>query len=241
VLSQLGRFDEAIGHAEAAVQIAEAADHPLTRYHALLGLGLAYLRRGDFPRATPVLERSHDLCRTWQFVVGTPVLAATLGAAYALGGRTDEALPLIAGAVEEFRRRPFHQRPAHILLCAGLACLSAGRIDDARSHAREALTLSRRLGARASEVHALCLAGDVASTGGANDAEGYYREALVLAGELGMRPLVAHCHLGLGRLYRRTGDGAKVHEHLTTATTMYREMGMNFWLEKAEAEVRDHA
>jgi len=63
----------------------------------------------------------------------------------------------------------------------------------------------------------------------------------VLAGELGMRPLVAHCHLGLGRLYRRTGDGAKVHEHLTTATTMYREMGMNFWLEKAEAEVRDHA
>ena len=27
--------------------------------------------------------------------------------------------------------------------------------------------------------------------------------------ELGMRPLVAHCHLGLGKLYRRTGDDAK--------------------------------
>jgi hypothetical protein len=51
-----------------------------------------------------------------------------------------------------------------------------------------------------------------------------------------MRPLVAHCHLGLGTLYRRTGDQAKAHEHLTTVTTMYREMGMNFWLEKAEAE-----
>jgi len=75
--------------------------------------------------------------------------------------------------------------------------------------AEEALALARRLGARASEAHALCLAGDVASTGGANDAEGYYREALVLAGELGMRPLVAHCHLGLGRLYRRTGIGLR--------------------------------
>ena len=50
-----------------------------------------------------------------------------------------------------------------------------------------------------------------------------------------MRPLVAHCHLGLGKLYRRTGDRAKAAEHLTTATTMYREMDMGFWLEKAEA------
>lgn len=27
-------------------------------------------------------------------------------------------------------------------------------------------------------------------------------------------------------------------EHLTTATTMFREMGMRFWLEKAETELR---
>jgi hypothetical protein len=27
----------------------------------------------------------------------------------------------------------------------------------------------------------------------------------------------------------------KAQEHLTTAATMYREMGMTFWLEKAEA------
>ena len=48
-----------------------------------------------------------------------------------------------------------------------------------------------------------------------------------------MRPLVAHCHLGLGKLYRRTGDHVKAEEHLTIATTMYREMDMGFWLEKA--------
>jgi hypothetical protein len=61
------------------------------------------------------------------------------------------------------------------------------------------------------------------------------REALWLAEELGMRPHIAHCHLGLGTLYRRTGDRAKAEEHLTTATAMYREMDMTFWLEKAEA------
>jgi hypothetical protein len=50
-----------------------------------------------------------------------------------------------------------------------------------------------------------------------------------------MRPLAAHCHRGLGELYRRTGDGAKAGEHLATAIAMYREMGMDFWLEKADA------
>src|SRR5262249_56219097 len=95
VLSQLGRFDEAIGHAEAAVQIAEAADHPLTLYHGLLGLGLAHLRRGDLPRATRLLERGLDHGRTWQFVYATPVFAAILGVAYTLSSRTDEAPPLL--------------------------------------------------------------------------------------------------------------------------------------------------
>jgi hypothetical protein len=68
-------------------------------------------------------------------------------------------------------------------------------------------------------------------------AEGYYREAMALGEDLGMRPLVAHCHLGLGNLYRRTGKRQEAHEHLTTATTMYREMGMRFYLEQAEAEM----
>jgi hypothetical protein len=34
--------------------------------------------------------------------------------------------------------------------------------------------------------------------------------------------------------YPRTGDQAKAQEHLTTAATMYREMDMGFWLEKAK-------
>ena len=38
------------------------------------------------------------------------------------------------------------------------------------------------------------------------------------------------------RLNRRSGKRAEAREHLTTATTMLREMGMRFWLEQAEAE-----
>ncbi len=90
----------------------------------------------------------------------------------------------------------------------------------------------------------LRLLGEVAASGPAADravAERHYRQALALAAELEMRPLVAHCHLGLGKVYRGAGKQQEAHEHLTIAARMYREMGMTFWLEKAEAETRDLA
>jgi hypothetical protein len=59
---------------------------------------------------------------------------------------------------------------------------------------------------------------------------------MALAEELGMRPLVAHCQLGLGQLSRRRGKREQAREHLTAATTLYREMDMRLWLERAEAD-----
>ena len=66
-------------------------------------------------------------------------------------------------------------------------------------------------------------------------AEAHYQQALALAEELGMRPLVAHCHLGLGRLYGQTGRGEQARAALSTAIDLYRAMDMTFWLPQAEA------
>jgi hypothetical protein len=56
-----------------------------------------------------------------------------------------------------------------------------------------------------------------------------------------MRPLVAHCHLGLGKLYRRTGQGEQAQEHLAAATTMYRDMGMTYGRVPSMVEKRSGA
>jgi hypothetical protein len=49
--------------------------------------------------------------------------------------------------------------------------------------------------------------------------------------------LLPHCHLGLGKLCQRAGTRADTQAHLAAATTMYREMDMAYWLEKAEAAI----
>jgi tetratricopeptide (TPR) repeat protein len=118
--------------------------------------------------------------------------------------------------------------------------LLAGEVDRALPMAAAALNHSRETGLRDVEAIMLQLLAEITAAGpDAVSAEGYYDAAIALAGELGLRPLVAHCHLGLGKLYRRAGKREEAREHLTTASTMYREMDIRFWLEQAEAELHD--
>jgi len=49
-----------------------------------------------------------------------------------------------------------------------------------------------------------------------------------------MQPLAAHCHLGLGELYTKTGEPEKATVELTAASALFRSMHMTFWLDRAE-------
>jgi tetratricopeptide (TPR) repeat protein len=126
----------------------------------------------------------------------------------------------------------------HRVLLLADALFVAGRVDGAEERAGQALDFARAHGERRMEAWVCRLLGRIASHRGPPDveaAEGHYRHALALAHEVGMRPLVAHCHVNLAELYHRTGDRAKADEYLTIATTMYRDMGMDFWLAQAQA------
>ena len=99
--------------------------------------------------------------------------------------------------------------------------------------------LRERLGFRpGDEAWALCQLGAVRTHADPPDvaqAEVHYQQALALAEELGMRPLVAHCHLGLGQLYAKSGRHAEASAELSAAVDLYRAMAMTFWLPQAEA------
>jgi tetratricopeptide (TPR) repeat protein len=162
-----------------------------------------------------------------------------MGYAHAWSGHVREGFALLEEALAAQQRMGFRAYEARCAAQLGEVSVLAGRYDDGLRFARLALTIAREVGERGHEAHALRLLGEIAAQGDrtwVEPAAEHYREALALAAELGMRPLVAHCHLGLGKLYTRTDKREQAREHLATATTMYHEMGMTYWLEKAEAE-----
>jgi tetratricopeptide (TPR) repeat protein len=236
-LAERGLFDEADAHGREAIRLGEALDHPFS-----VGLGwvdLAYVQRvrGELTEAVRLLERAVALCREWNITSQTPVVMAALGHAYALSGRSAEGVSWLQQALATYESigvGVYHSLSVEHL---GEAYLLADQVDDARACAERALKLTRDRGERGYEAWALRLLGDVASHRARPDmttATAHYDAAIALASELEMRPLVAHCHSGLGRLYRRTGNLGQVEEHLATARAMYGQMGMAYWLERLE-------
>ena len=243
-LSELGEFSEAVALCEEAVALVRSGDHPLTQAVAHAGLGWTYLRRGHADKAIEVLEQGLQAVRSGNSPLWFPRLASALGAAYGLAGQLTEALSLTEAAVSQ--GAAINLMGGHSLLLAhlGEVCLLAGRQVEARHHAEQALELARAHKESGYEGWTLRLLAEIAlgsERWDAGRAVEYAGQALTKAENFGMRPLAAHCHLGLGRVYRRTGKRDLAQEHLTTATTMYREMDMPFYLEQAEAELKELA
>jgi len=120
--------------------------------------------------------------------------------------------------------------------------LLIGNRQEAALLASRALESSRRHSQRSREALALYVQGEIASAANPvafEDAEGSFRGANIISDELKMRPLLAHCHVGLGKLYRRTGDYEKAKTQLANGVAMMREMEMGLWLERAEAELKE--
>jgi tetratricopeptide (TPR) repeat protein len=240
-LAELGAFEAARGPAGEALRIADAANRPFGRLQASFGLGFLHLRRGEFARAIPVLERALEICHVSNLrALAFHGVAAFLGGSYAWSGRVGDAIALLDPVVAQTATMGAWFDHIIAIVPLGEAHLLAGNLDEARRLGERAVDVCIAHRERGHHAWALRLLGEVAGPGPAADravAERHYRQALALADELGMRPLVAHCRLGLGKLARRTGAHEQAHEHLTTATAMYRDMEMLFWLKQAEAEM----
>jgi class 3 adenylate cyclase/tetratricopeptide (TPR) repeat protein len=238
-LAELGDLANGIAQGEEVVRIAEMVGQPFSLANAYLMLSYIYIVKGDLEKATPLAERSLDICRNAEIVAEVSRAAAQLGYAYLYSGRIAEALTLLEQAVERPTTRRFYTLQLSWL---GEAYLLAGRREEANQVASRALSLARDKKERGFGAWALRLLGEIVAREDPLDigkAESHYRQALALAEELGMRPLMAHCHVGLGKLYRRIGSRQQAEEHLTTATAMMREMEMGLWLEKADAELKE--
>ena len=237
-LGEVGQFAEGRAHGEEAVRIAEAANHPYSQIWAKNFLGYLYLRSGD--PAIEILKHAVALCIDTGTRLGFPFAASYLGSAYAHTGRLDEAISLLEQAVDAAVPMRLAMAQALRLSLLGEAYLYAGRTADALESAERALALSREHKERGHEAWTLRLLGEIHRSDDPpkfETAEAFYRQAIALADKLGMRPLAAHCQVGLARLYQRAGDRKQAQTHRESASQIFREIGAESWLKKAETEL----
>ena len=237
-LSELGRFAEAARYEAEAIRIADATERPFNIGWAHFAGAMPHLLRGDWAKAATMVEHWIAMLRTGNVAIHLPWAVAASAWTLAQLGETDQALQRVQEAEELLERQAAHGIVGHrgwAYQAVGRACLQLGRLDQARQLAERAVGTSQHQTGFA--AHSLHLLGDLAFQPDRFDPENsaaHYREALALAQKHGMRPLIAHCHLGLGKAYNRMGR-PEARKNFATATTMYREMDMTYWLKQAEA------
>jgi tetratricopeptide (TPR) repeat protein len=238
IFAELGKFKERIAYGQEGIRLGEAVDHPYSYVYPHWCLGHLHITRGDFDHAVGLLERGLRLSRHWNLAFLSAQHLGSLGYAYVLSGRSPDGIPLLQDALNAMEAMGYEPHQVRFLVSLGEAYFLSDRLEDAAVLLERALTLTRERGQPHWEAKALrVLAAITTHRNRWEHAEGHYYDALAVAERLALRPLAAHCHLGLGKLYRSTGKRHESGRHLNTATTMYREMDMRFWLEQAEAEI----
>jgi class 3 adenylate cyclase/tetratricopeptide (TPR) repeat protein len=240
-LAELGRFAEATRYEGEAVRLAEATQHVFAIGWAYFAASMLHLLKGDWAKARALVEHWIAVLRSGNVAIQLPWAVASSAWALARLGEASAALTRVQEAEQLLEREAAKGIVGHQIWAyhaVSRACLLLGRLDEARRLGDRAVEASRRQPGLA--AHALRLLGEIASHPDRFDAEGgaaLFREALTLAELHGMRPLVAHCHLGLSRLYSRIGEAEQARDNLAVAARMYREMDMSFWIEQGEAEM----
>ena len=241
-LADLGRFQEAIQYEAEAIRIAEVTKHAHTIGWAQLTASKLHLLKGDWAKARDLLEKWINMPGTLDVAILLPWAVTSLAWTLAQIGDASEALSRLREGEEHLKRQEVegifvHRGWSYHAVARGYLLL--GRLDEARRLADRSIESSQRQPNFV--AHARCILGDLAIHPEYFDAESaaaHYRAALTLAKPRGMRPIAAHCHFGLGRLHRRTGNPGCARQHLTAAKNMYSEMDMGFWLTQVEAERR---
>jgi tetratricopeptide (TPR) repeat protein len=241
-LAQLGRFAEAATYEAEAIRLAEPTQQAYPVAMAHWAASTLSALQGDWTKARSLTERWITVVRTGNILLQLAYAVASSAWVLAQLGEATEALKRLLEGEALLERQMVGglvgQR-GWVYHALGRASLQLGRLDEARGLGDR--VVESLAGHHGFVAYALHLLGDVASHPDRFDAErgeAHYRQALALAEPRGMRPLVAHCHLGLGKLAQRTGKREQARAHITIAATMYREMNMRFWLEQAEAEAK---
>jgi hypothetical protein len=202
-LAEIGEFTEGNACAQEAVRISDAlGERPYSDFHVHWAVGVVQLLQGELESATPALERAVHVPHDSNLLVMASAARVWLGYAYLHSGRTVDSLEALKEATSWQRAVGFNVEVRGLTMLAE-ARLQNRRTNEAAQAAAQALDLCCRHGQRGDEAYIHHILGEIALGHGSytDEAAPHYVKALALAEPRGgMRPLVAHCHLGVGKL-----------------------------------------
>jgi tetratricopeptide (TPR) repeat protein/DNA-binding CsgD family transcriptional regulator len=231
---QSGKPEEALEIFLGNIKRFEAHNHVHWILQSLVGAGMSYKQRGEFPLALHYLFRAVDLagsiehrerCNQW-----VSRCCYNLAIIYAMIEERDKALDMFLKSLQCRRENGERASEANILHGLGTLLLTMGRLDEAAVYLQEALAVIRELAPNKSlEVYCLVNLGSLVHQQNMTEqAIQYYRQALVL-GRSYDTAIDARCSAlqGLGDIYRKRQDYNRSVRWLEKALAVAQKAGIH--------------
>jgi tetratricopeptide (TPR) repeat protein len=233
----MGDFKAGQNMCEKGLRFAEEGGKPLDLAFCEFWLGLFFVAKGDGENAVKYCQNP---ARFWEQVQMFTFLIC------ACGGLADGYYLL--SDLENARR--YAERGIEINTATGITLLLSnlhvvlcmvhfdlGDLKTARSHAEQALNWAVKKSEKLIEPRARILLGRVLGkedTSQSDKAQEYILEGIKTLEERKFVPYSSRGYFYLGELYADMGQREKALETLRKAESAFREMGMDYWLAKAE-------
>jgi class 3 adenylate cyclase/tetratricopeptide (TPR) repeat protein len=217
---RLGDAPSARETLEQGFKLAHQAGNGQLQVAALIGLGVASERQGEYAQARAYLERAlaPESCTAGQ--ASSTLLA--MGNLALQQGELDEARTLIEQGLAHFTASEDRMGMARAHARLGTIAARQGRGAQVRQHAEEGLSLARAAGDRLGECLILVSLGAWArSTGDLTTAQAHFEESRRIAQEIGDLHHTAVNSLYLGLVFLVEGDLSRADGHFREALARF--------------------
>ncbi|MCR6488728.1 tetratricopeptide repeat protein [Amycolatopsis sp. OK19-0408] len=225
--SQVGRYEVATRHVEAALDCFRGAEDRFGECRALGTLGAIASWNGDFLRAAEFVGEALTLSREIGDRTAERTALTNLGYVYGRLGWFAEALEIHMKALAIDQETGDLSDTGRTLLNIGDTHRRSGHHAEACGHFHRASAIAEEAGDRDLRLEALlCLAEVSSELGRTADARTTHECALAIAAELGSLHQAARAHIGLARAWTDLADPARARAHWLAARAHHRELNL---------------
>jgi tetratricopeptide (TPR) repeat protein len=212
------------------LEVSQEIDHKIRIVIALGNVGEIYKEKGDLVKALTFYQEALTLATEMGNNYEVAFAHLYMGETYCLKGEYREAKQFLEKAERSFRAMNHTINLASASIYLARLHRKENRYQHALKCTREALSLSRKIGAKEQEIAALRELGLILAHTGRAAAISYLKKAISIAKKEMMHLELAKSSFVLGKILEREGRGKDGRKYIDQAITIFRKAGAHGWL-----------
>jgi tetratricopeptide (TPR) repeat protein len=236
-LGCLGNFDEGEALCQKGLSFALEQDNVYSLMVAEQQYHFLFLAKGDGRNIIEHIQSAVGYAEQGQNIFITKTASGMIGMGHYFLGELETALQYLERGLEIWREAGFTMLLSMVYRGLSMVHFDMGNTNDARGCIEESMKLAENNNEKQIEGIARAFLGRIMGKEDISQrdkAEVHILQGIDILEQLQLKPWVYQGYLYLGELYADTGQREKALKTLKKAEAAFKEMGMDYWLDKTQ-------